>query len=580
MTWADNTAATCEVVVAQVQTTLAAWRAQVEKELKGVPFEKALTTSTWEGITLQPLYTEATPLPALAGRSAPLVHAVEADAAAVPAQLEEATAGGAQAAWLRTVTVTQLEALAPFLKTFRAVRVDATADWASVANILLKHGTVNAVLAVDPLQQTVCGSPRGLKDGLAPAVALHRTAPASWKLCGVSVERHHAAGAHAVQELGILLASGVASLRVWESLGVAPQDAAARMVFTVPVGRDVFMELCKLRAARLLWARVLEACGVKDTRMMLHACGSARTVTAYDAHVNMLRGTTQAFSAMLGGADWLTVTPWDQRLASRGAKGTRAARNTGLVLQLESHLDAVDDPAGGSFFLDALTQQLCERGWAFFQEVERQGGMGTVLASGWLWGQVEKTAQQRRDAQRKRKEPVTGVSEYALSTDAPLLGSAPSEGWPVMHDGDVFEVLRQRTSAQPVVPRVFLARLGPATEATAREQFADHALAAGGFDVHAMPVSAPWNPADLAPVVHAFTHAQAHCTCVCGTDEQYAQHAVELTRRLKAAGARHVILAGRPGALEADLRAAGVDAFLHLGCDVVGVLEGLLPGSG
>lgn len=573
-----------------MMTDMAAWRRQVEADLKGAPFDKALTTRTLEGILLQPLYVEGPALPPGVGRAGAFHVAVRQDHMhkGLGAQLRDAAEGGASAVWLTHVDGGGMADVQAELRRFGAVRVEAPGQWARAAAWCREQlpGSTQVVLPLDPLESTVGGQPQSVAEGMKEAAALHASSPAHWRLVGVSTQRHHGCGAHAVQELGILLASGVAYLRALEVLGVSPSAAAGRVVLTLPVGRDVFMELAKLRAARLLWARVLQASGVVDApATLVHAVGSDRTLTVKDAHVNMLRSTTQAFAGMLGGADVMALPSWDARLDSAGERGARVARNTGLVLALESHLDAVVDPARGSYFLDALTQELCTRGWGFFQEIEKRGGMEAVLAEGWLRAQVDATHAERTSAFRKRKDAITGVSAFALPVDPARALENPAENpgqpaaWPVRRDADAFEHVRARAEGMAPPPSVFLARLGSTGEAGARLQFAAHFFQAGGVHVSEEPDATHWNAGEAAAsVLEHFKASGARDVCLCGPDSRYAESAAAWVTALRAAGARRVWLAGKPGELEPALNAAGVSGFIHLGMDVVDALERFLSG--
>lgn len=371
----------------------------------------------------------------------------------------------------------------------------------------------------------------------------------------VSTVAWHDAGADAADELACALSAFTASLRTLE-------DPAA-LWFRVAVGRETFLELCKLRALRACHARLLSAAGVSaPPRALVHAVCSSRTLTQRDPWVNMLRVTTQAFAAMTGGADLFTPAAFDEALGQRSALGRRVARNTALVLRDESGLDRVVDPAGGAFAFETLTDALAREAWKRFQALEKQGGITLALADGTLQARFAQAAAERADRVAKRKLPVLGVGDFA-NLEEVLPGPIPpathhaEAAFPLRRDAAPLETLRTKVEAQNPAPVVLLT-LGAFAESRARVGFAQNFFAAAGL--RSREVTAP---------------EQAAVVCLCGTDERYAEEAVARVAELKALGCRRVLIAGRPGALEAPLREAGLDGAIFLGCDLVAVVSGL-----
>jgi methylmalonyl-CoA mutase len=555
----------------------AEWRKLVEKELAGAPFEKALTTATPEGLTLQPLYWEALPAPAAVRAAHPwrvCPHVGDAPGA------REEIEGGATALW---VNVKPGEGLPEFheLPADVTVVLDSGGDIAATARVAREaiataaFGDATATcltLAADPLGAAALSGKPPVLDGLAALVA---AAPREPRLMVVSTLPYHGAGADAAQELGFALATAVAYLRALEAAGLDVAAAAAKLGFRVAVGRDTFAELAKLRALRVCWAKLCAAAGITDAPAAhVHAVASPRTMSQRDPWVNMLRVTTEVFAAILGGADLVTPEPFDAALAQPGALGRRVARNTALVLGQESFLGRVADPAGGSYYLESLTDGLARAGWAAFQAIEAAGGMAAALASGHVRSLCEASWKKRQDALAKRKEPLTGVSEFANLAEklpsaprrAPAAQGATTAGLPQHRDAEAFERLRDLADAATAAghaPRVVLAPLGPLAEHKPRASFAQNFFQAGGFRVD----EDASDPADAAAV------------CLCGSDERYAAEAVEAARLLRASGAKRVFLAGRPGALEPLLAEAGVSGYIFVGCDVVATLGALLESS-
>lgn len=368
---------------------------------------------------------------------------------------------------------------------------------------------------------------------------------------GVSAERTGVRGTTAVSTLSFHLqgADAVDEVAIALSL-VAQQPSLASLTVTTSVGRDTFIELCKLRALRLCLTKLQLAAEVRPSVFITAQC-SERTLTQRDPWVNMLRTTTQVFAAMLGGADEILPTTFDQDLGA-SALGERVATNTLRILAEESGLLRVADPAAGSYYLDTLTDQVARAAWKRFQEWEAKGGFPAI--EGTLKTELEAKWKGRLELVAKRKLPILGVSEFA-NVDEKLPGAAHL---PTAHrDAEQFEALR--LAADALEPEALLLTLGTLAEPRARAGFTMNYLAAGG--IRSREVS---------------TAEQATLVVICGTDERYATEAAGAATSLKAAGVKRVLLAGRPGEHEATWRAAGVDGFLFLGSDVVATLTDLL----
>ncbi len=446
----------------------------------------------------------------------------------------------------------------------------------------------------------------GLESALARAAALDGALSARFPhatTLRVDARMVHEAGGSEAQELAALIAGGVDTLRRLGAAGLAPGDAAPRILFTLAVGPNYGLEIAKLSAARRLWARCLEAIGLEAHPMKLQAVTSARMLTRYDPWVNMLRNTAACFAAGVGGADIVTVRPFNEALGLPEELGRRTARNTQIIAQEESNLGRVADPAGGAWFTETLAEDLALTAWTEFQAIERDGGYATSLMADAFQARVAAVRAARMKAIAKRKDALTGVSEFPLlnEIDAPIAERswtgggdgvsdaglkallpevAPATGedseaeplWPIRL-AEPFERLRDHASAQEAKtgarPSVFLATLGPLAEHTARVDYARNFFAAGGIEAKTAPVT-PSSPAELAA---AFSASGCRLAVLCGADARYAEDAIGAATALKAAGVQRLYLAGRPGDHETAWRGAGVDSFIHIGVDVVAALE-------
>jgi methylmalonyl-CoA mutase len=444
-----------------------------------------------------------------------------------------------------------------------------------------------------------------------------------------------AAGATVVDELAYLLATAVEYLRRLESAGVAPEVGCRHFKFTVPVGRDFFLEIAKLRALRLLWSRLAAACGVTGTDAVspIHAITSPRTLTVRDPWVNILRGTGQTFAAVAGGADMITVLPFDSAMGRPDADASRLALNTSNILREECHLGHIVDPAAGSYFVENLTEQAAAAGWNRFQLIEASGGMAAALRTGVVSRDLAQALADRRAAVATRREPVTGVSTFPnlneelparpasdrtarMSPDDEETGVRRAFGDPIedftaaieaarggLTLAEMIDVLPGRIKAEKIAglqtereavpfenlrtladsyldrhgkrPRVLLASVGSAAEHRAAAGFAANLLAAGGLAAaYAEGLDEP------SAAASALGASGASSAIICASAERAPDWVPRLARELKASGAKRVLVAAAPNERESLWRSEGVDGFVYRGCDAVEVLEELLQVEG
>ncbi len=666
-----------------------AWREQALRDLKGAPFEK-LASTTADGLKAAPLYTadagsaepDASGFPGRPpfSRSAHVAgqmmdgwdirqeyEALNPTAlnAAILADLE----GGARSAMIRLAPISsaaaggdsapsrggaQIGELADLARALRGVRLDMATVALDAGGAFLPAGMALAALidqtGVDRADALAAlnADPLGAlaRDGALPCAldgALrHAAALAAWTAVNlpkstalaVDASPYHDAGATPLQELAIALSSAAAYLRAMTAAGLSIDAAARQIVFTLSVGSRFFEEIAKLRAARKLWARVVEACGGgrQAQAMRLVARVSRRTAAKRDPWVNMLRNTVSCFAAGVAGSDAVIALPFDAALGQVNAFGRRVARNAQIILQEEAHIHRVIDPAGGGWHLESLTDQMAERAWRLFQELEGQGGVPALLCNGALATRIEAAYRERAAKIAARKLPLIGVSEFpnleedpvvreppehkapdpappdpamqqafsgpletlceavletaranasftamvgALTDDAP----ARAQPLPTRPDAEPFERLRDAADAHAARsgarPRAFLANLGPIADHTARAAFAKYLLAAGG--IAAIDNDGFDDPEQAAA---AFAESGAKLAVICGADTGYQRMAAPTAAALKRRGAAAVVLAGRPGSKEPAWREAGVDRFIYMKCDAIAVLTQLLRDEG
>lgn len=596
------------------------WQSLVEgvlrksgKEVSGAAAEEALSTTLEDGLTTRPLYTshDTSPDTGFPG-FAPFTRGSRAEGTAAagwdvrqrhalpdPARLNEAVLGdlenGVTSLWLTVGAPTGIpvsglaRALDGVYLDLAPVALDAPTEFDSAVRELLRlyeeRGVPKAAargsLGADPLGQAArTGAEPDLTAAVHWAGVCDREYP-GLRAMGVDALPYHGAGGSAAEELGLSLATGVAYLRALTGAGMSVEAACAQLEFRYAATADQFLTIAKLRAARRLWARVAEACGAAGAgAQRQHAVTSPVMMTRRDPWVNMLRTTLAALAAGVGGADAVTVLPFDHALGLPDAFARRIARNTSTILMEESHLARVIDPAGGSWYVERLTDELAAAAWSFFQETERAGGLATALRSGLVAERLAATWAARSKDLARRKEPVTGVSEFPQLMERPVEREpvpagpgAPEGGLPKVRRDEAFEALRARSDAHLAAtgarPKVFIAALGPASAHTARASFASNLFLAGGIEAVHDPVSV-----DASTAAGAFAASGATVACLCSSDPLYAEHAEGVASALRSAGAGQVFLAGRPG------DHPGVDSFVFAGCDAIAVLSSVLDRMG
>ncbi len=666
--------------------SLEQWREEVIRLLKGAPYDKKMLSPTYEGITLQPIYTpedvkdlphmggvpgafpyvrgtevlgkrlagwlvaQELPYPTAAEFNEALRHDLDRGQTAVNLVLDTASQAGLDPHQAAEAQVgaggTSIGSLADLAQALEGVDLASTplfltsgssalATAAFVVAHLKATGTdltqATLSLGFDPLG-TLAGKgtlPMPLDQAYDELAELTRYAlqhlpkTRTLAVCG---HPYHEAGANAVQELAFTLATAVDALRAMETRGLDLDQVAPRFQFRLTVGSQFFMEIAKLRAARLLWAQVIQACGGSDAsaKMALHARTGRFNKTQFDPHVNLLRGTTEAFSAVVGGADSLHVGAFDEVLGLPSDLGRRIARNTQLMLREESKLDHVVDLAGGSWYIERLTHELATAAWKLFQEVEGLGGMAKALETGFVQKGIADIAAARRKAIVQRTDFILGTNQYANAGEslpdvkkvdgskvlalraktfeggAALAGrgfedlvaaaSSASLGQLVAALGrpggpsvealrghraaEVFEILRKAvlTARQGGKDgRIFLANLGPVGAYMPRLDFTRGFFQVGGFEV--LDGASFATPAEAAA---AAAEAGVRIVVAVGLDDTYVEAVPELAKALKALpNPPKVLVAGLLKDHAEAFKAAGVDDFIHVRSDVHAVLSSL-----
>ncbi len=656
------------------------WRHAAEESLKGAPFDKKLITATPEGIKLQPIYSkedleelslpESWPGlppfvrgPAAAGfKAKPWLIAQELPYGC-PDKFNKALKSdlmrGQNAATLLLDVATRqakdpdeascgeiatcglsLACLEDAAKAFDGidfaaapVLVFAGASALPMAGLLQAFAgdkAIDGAVLADPLTEWARDGhlDLSLDEAYRELVAVSKWAEKSGiRTAGIQANLWADAGGTAVEELAFGLATGTAYFRALAQGGVEEDQIAPRFVMALSLGSNLFMQIAKLRAARLLWDRIVESFGVKPAPLFIHGRSSIFNKSVLDPHTNMLRATAEGFAGVVGGVDSMHVAAFDEPVRTPDEFSTRIARNLHTILAEECGFAEVADAAGGSWYVESLTIELAKKAWELFQKVESLGGMAVALREGFPQQCVAASAKARLDAVSKRREAVLGVNLFPNPAETPLapgtddsathfserseriaaarkggvevaslsveaVASAfaagatigevrqalPREGADmpeiarvrVIRSAQGYEALRAASQKNPAT--VWLAKFGPPKQSKARADFASGFFAAGGYDVQQAVAGAK----SVEEALEAAAASKARVVVVCSTDDTYPEIIPAFVPSLKAAmpGVK-VLLAGfPPDQIEAH-KASGVDDFIHLKVDCLAFLTGL-----
>ncbi|MDF2829289.1 MAG: methylmalonyl-CoA mutase, heterodimeric type, beta chain [Mycobacterium sp.] len=588
----------------------------------GAEPEHLLDSETYEGFPIRPLYTilDSQPEPPLPGRW-PFVRGGDArrdvksgwkvvETFPLPGQVSvdegngavlSALTEGASALALRVgeqgVPAADLDRLLEgvFLELVPVI-LEAGADYTAAADAVLalvtdldddRRARLSIDLGADPLTAALTGRAAPSVGDVVSTATKAIGYDGGVRAITVDGPTFHGLGASASWELGAAIAVGVTYLRALTDGGVPTSDALRQISFRFAADDDQFMTIAKLRAARQLWARVAEVVGAPDAgAATVHAVTSMPMMSQRDPWVNMLRTTLAAFAAGVGGADTVGVYTFDSAIPG-GLPGVattfarRMARNTQLLLLEESHVGRVLDPAGGSWFVEDLTQALAEQAWAHFTDVETRGGFDH--SADYVTAQIADVRDRRRADVAHRRTSVTGVNEYPNLAEAPLPADVLADSEPaVVRWGADFEALRDRSDAFLAThgsrPTALLLPLGPLAEHNVRTTFAANLLASGGvLTVNPGTVSAPGVAAAVAEA------GDPSVVVICGTDARYGDEAAEVTEAARAAGVSHVYLAGPEkavGEAPGGQASSKPDEYLTAKIDAIAALSTLLTRLG
>ncbi len=591
------------------------WKAKITADLKGADFDRKLVWRTNEGFNVQPFYRreDLEGLPALDTMPGefPYLRGTRDNndwlvrQAVIGDTAEEMNDHalhilnrGVESLGIRLGKNVKAADLAVVLKDIDLKKVEVNIDCCpgcavEVAKELVR--LVNEAGAADEFRGSVGYNPfkrllkHGLafpKDAVAEGKALYEAVKEVKGLRCFAVDSYmfNNAGAYITQELGYALAWGAEWLTMMTEAGLKAEEVACRVKFNMGISSNYFMELAKFRAGRMLWAEIVKAynpacdCACK---MAVHAVTSEFNQTLYDSHVNLLRSMTETMSAALAGVDSIETLPFDRCYKRPDEFSERIARNQQILLRDESHLNKVVDPAGGSYYIETLTSSIAAQAWKVFQEVEDNGGFDAMLRKGEIQGKVNESGVKRHLDVARRKESLLGTNQFPNFNEMALdkvngecrctCGCAGDE----VVDGAVaalnfdraasqFEQLRLDTERAANRPKVFMLTIGNLAMRLARAQFSSNFFGCAGYEI-----IDNIGFETVKEGIDAAMEKGADVVVLCSSDDEYAAYAPEAFKELD--GRALFVVAGAPACMD-DLKAAGIENFIHVKVNVLDTL--------
>ncbi|MFE8702551.1 methylmalonyl-CoA mutase family protein [Cytobacillus sp. FJAT-54145] len=583
------------------------WAEKAEESLKGKSLKK-LSTDTYEGIKLKPLYSrEDQEIDSISeypsqsdyrrGKNAlgyvgnewkvaqritaqspdelkmKLKIAIEKGQMAISFAVNEKVVDNL------STTVGSLHEEYPYFIDAKEYQTSILQELKSLPN----YGNGTGVIGRDPISQLVETGSKDLDyDKWAEVIKQADQDYPNIKTILVNTTPYHNGGANAVQELAFAVSGGVNHLQHFIEQGLTADKILSKLVFHFSVGANFFMEIAKLRAARVLWSKIAEVYGGNEENrgMTISAQTSYFTKTVYDPYVNMLRAGNEAFAAVLGGVQYLHVSPFNEPEGKATPFSDRVARNTQLILKEESFLTKAIDPAGGSWYVEHLTNELVEKAWELFLMIEERGGIVEALKEGWIQEEISKVKKKRQKDIFNRKQTIVGTNMYANLQDKPLNQEGPvehGEGMSIQQDrlSTPYEQLRRRAerlAEKGFEPEVGLVCIGKLKDHKPRADFIAGFLAPGG--VKSVVSKELTTKEDIMSFIQ---ESKLKHYCICGSNTQYNEWEFEVLNDIKQSNPEiHLYLAGKPDEEEEQWMNGGIEQFIHLRSDCYQTLSSLL----
>ena len=585
-----------------------AWRNKIESDLKGADFQKKLVWKTDEEIPVQPFYRseDLATLKYLdqTGMLKPVSSAPNGwmicqdifpgkDPAEANSRIKLALKGGAQAIRLQLGRVSNpgksmLEKLfegIPLGETeilFQGV-LGADTLYENFTEIAAQSGVdplkLKGSLGADPLgKMAICGIPVATFETLGKLLTKAGESAPELRVVDVNGSLIQEAGGTLSQELAFTLSMANEYMAILTARGINAADVAAGMQFSLASGPNYFMEIAKIRAARILWRKICEVYGLpaEKSQIRIQSTTSQWNMTLYDPHVNLLRGTTEAMSSILGGADLITVLPFDHPYGRSSVFSDRIARNIQIILREEAYLDRVADPAAGSYYIESLTDSLAEKAWELFRETERMGGFRLAFEKGFVQNLLSASKQKKLERMASGRDHLLGTNAFPNFNEL-IFEQYTEEEKPAFPEptfspirpfriASMFEDVRMETEKSPRRPSVFLFKYGNPAWATARATFSGNFFACAGYEILDQPAFA-----SLEKGIKAAKNAHPDLIVLCGPDDIYPSMAPLVSEALGQDAV--LVVAGNPIQFIEQLQSLGIKHFIHMKTNLLESLQ-------
>jgi methylmalonyl-CoA mutase len=590
------------------EITTEAWESKIREDLKGASYMEKLVWDTCEGINVKPFYRsqDLDQLDYLryVGSLKPFGSAPNSwticqdifprkDPSEANDRIKNALRGGAQAIRIHLednllpgrdmlgllfdgIPLGETEVL------FQGcLRADAL--YANLLDVALAKGIepfkITGTIGADPLgQMASTGIPIASLENLGKLVQNAGSSSPGIRVINVDGALIQNAGSTLVQELGYSLAMANEYLALLTSRGIDAQDAVHTMQLSLAAGSNYFMEIAKLRAARILWSKICEGYGLgpEMSRILIHSTSSQWNMTLYDPYINMLRGTTEAMSSILGGADFVSVLPFDHPFGKTTPFSDRIARSVQIILRDEAYFGRVADPSSGSYYIENLTDAIAEKSWDLFRETEKKGGFRKAIEAGWIQEKVLESKRNKLDRAASGRLRILGTNAYPdfnemilqhlLEADPlPVSGSTYQPLLP-FRAASMFEQVRLETERTGKRPRVFLFKHGDPAWGTSRASFSGNFFACAGYEIIDPPAFD-----SVSSGIEAARNARADLVVLCSSDDAYKTLAPMVHTALKEQSV--IVVAGDPANFKGEFQKAGIENFIHTKSNLVETLQ-------
>ncbi len=590
------------------EISTAAWEEKIKSDLKGADYNKKLVWKTDEGINVKPYYREEdlASLDYLGNvgqlrmtSSAPNSWIIcqdifpDSDTGEANKRIKTALKGGAQAIRIH-LTLCPLPDIQTLDSLLDGIALGETEihfegclnadalysmliELASTKGIKASH--LRGSLGADPLGKMMrMGIPVASMENLGKLVKRASEISPDFRVIEVNGALIQNAGSTLAEELGFAMAMASEYMTVLTSQNIDPTVAQNSLQLSLAAGSNYFMEIAKLRGARILWAKIAEAYEVDpaNRKIRIHSTSSEWNMTLYDPYVNMLRGTTEAMSSIIGGCDMLSVLPFDYPYGKTTEFSQRIARNVQIILREEAYFDRVADPASGSYYIENLTDSMGEKAWDLFSEVESKGGFSLSFESGWIQDRILESRDKKVQTSSSGKGRLLGTNAYPNFNEL-ILNTLNEKEDEAQFEGTLtplqpfrissfFEELRLETERSNKRPRVLLFKYGNPAWVTARAAFSGNFFACSGYEILDQPTFL-----SVEEGIQTANDSGADVIVLCSSDENYADYAPSVARAF--AGKAMVVIAGNPSETIDSLKEAGINHFIHVRSNLLETLK-------